>query len=140
MAEGVFRTFYAKLLKVLPMKTIVIEFYSRNLLPGDHKANIEALDTQKQKAEYFLDYVIKPGIEVGYTGQFDEMLKVMEISDDPAVKFVVGEIKGCSNNESTRDLQQNSESIGEYHHITKRMCSQASVLPTLTYISCSQII
>ena len=119
MAEGVFRKFYAKLVKVLPMKTILTEFYSRNLLPGDHKANIEALDTQKQQGEYFLDYVIKPGKEVGYIGQFDEMLKVMETSDDPAVKFVVGEIKGCSNNELTRDLHHNSESIGEYHHIIR---------------------
>ena len=131
MAEGVFRKFYAKLLKVLPMKTILSEFYSRGLLPGDHKANIEALDTQKRKAEYFSDFVIKPGIEVGYTGQFDEMLKVMEISDDPAVKFVAGEIRGCSSSSSsssstelTRDLHYNyDESVGEYHRSIRLILS-----------------
>ena len=116
-----FRNFYLKLSKVLPMKTILTGFYSRGLLPGDHKANIEALDTQKQKAEYFLDYVIKPGIEIDYMGQFDEMLKVMEVSDDPAVKFLAGKIRRSSSDESThdlpRDLQHNSAtentSIGE---------------------------
>ena len=93
MAESVFQNFYPKLLKVLPINSILTDFYSHGLLPGDHKANIDALDTQKRKAEYFLDYVIKPGIEVGYTGQFDNMLKVMETSDDPAVKFVAEEIR-----------------------------------------------
>lgn len=63
------------------------------LLPGDHKSSIDALDTQKQKAEYFLDHVIKPGLEVGYTEQFDKMLNVMETSDDPTVNFVADEIR-----------------------------------------------
>ena len=93
MAESILQKFYPKLLKVLPMSSILTEFYSRGLLPGDHKANIEARDTQKKKAEYFLDHVIKPGLEVGYTGQFDKMLKVMEASDDPAVKFIAEEIR-----------------------------------------------
>ena len=71
MADSAFQKFYPKLLKVLPISSMLTEFYSHGLLPGDHKANIDALDTQKRKAEYFLDYVIKPGLEVGYTGQFD---------------------------------------------------------------------
>ena len=91
-AERAFQKFYPKLSEVLPISSILTDFYSHGLLPGDHKANIDALDTQKRKAEYFLDYVIKPGLKVGYTGQFDKMLRVMETSDDPAVQFVVGEI------------------------------------------------
>ena len=87
-----FRDFYSKLVKVLPMNSIS-DLYSHNLLPGDHKERIDALNTQKQKAEYFLDRVIKPGVEIGYTGQFDEMLKVMENSDDPPVRFLATEIK-----------------------------------------------
>ena len=68
------------------MKIITPDLYSHNLLPGDHKDNIDALDTQKKKAEYFLDHMIKPGVEIGYTGQFDEMLRVMEDSDDPPLQ------------------------------------------------------
>ena len=99
-----FQKFYPKLLKVLPINSMLTEFYSHGLLPGDHKANIDALDTQKRKAEYFLDYVIKPGLEVGYTGQFDKMLKVMETNDDPAVKFVAEEIrKFVSGSEMSRE-------------------------------------
>ena len=93
MADSTFQKFYPKLLKVLPISSILTEFYSHGLLPGDHKATIDALDTQKRKAEYFLDYVIKPGLEVGYTGQFDKMLKVIESNDDPAVKFVAEEMR-----------------------------------------------
>ena len=115
MAESAFQKFYPKLLKVLPMNSIVTDFFSRGLLPGDHKANIDALGTQKRKAEYFLDCVIKPGLEVGYMGQFDEMLKVMKASDDPAVKFVAAEIGEF---ESSRDPQDdNSGNIGNYLRI-----------------------
>ena len=113
MAESVFQKFYPKLLKVLPISSLLSDFYSRGLLPGDHKANIDALDTQKRKAEYFLDRVIKPGLEVGYMGQFDEMMKVMESSDDPAVKFVAGEIREFISNESSLDSRcQDSRTIG----------------------------
>ena len=93
-AERAFQAFYPKLLNVLLINNILTDFYSHGLLPGDHKAI-----TQKRKVEYFLDYVIKPGLKVGYTGQFDKMLRVMETSDDPAVKFVAEEMRkfiGCS--------------------------------------------
>ena len=78
---------------MLPMDNISSDLYSNDLLPGDYKAKIEAMDTQRRKAEYFLDHVIKPGMEIGYTGQFDEMLKVMGKSDNPPVKFLAGKIK-----------------------------------------------
>jgi len=93
MALNAFKEFYSRLVKVLPMSSISSDLYSHDLLPGDHKDTINALDTQKKKAEYFLDHVIKPGLEIGYTGQFDEILKVMDSSNDPPVKFLVGRIK-----------------------------------------------
>ena len=117
MAESAFQKFYPKLAKVLPMESLLPEFYSNGLLPGNHKAKIDALHTQKEKAGYFLDYVIKPGLEVGYIGQFDKMLKIMETSDDPAVKFVAEEIRGYVNGAS-RDLKCNPESISKFTSIT----------------------
>ena len=54
--------------------------------------------------EYFLDRVIKPDVEIEYTGQFDEMLKVLENSDDPPVKFLAGEIKKFFNEEKSSSL------------------------------------
>ena len=94
-AIDVFKKFYSELTKVLPMiiNILVTTFYSSKLLSGDHKDHIDSLPTNKEKAEYFLDKVIKPGLEIKYTEQFDEMLKVMTNSDDSAVKYLVDEMQ-----------------------------------------------
>ena len=49
--------------------------------------------TDKERAEYFLDKVIKPGLQIDYTKQFDEMLLIMQNSDDPPVKYLADEVK-----------------------------------------------
>ena len=87
-----FKEFYIKLLEVLPTSHLIPHFYSRNLLSNDHKSKLDGLTTDKEKAEYFLDKVIKPGLEIGYTEQFDEMLLIMLNSDDPPVKHLADEI------------------------------------------------
>ena len=94
-AIDVFKKFYSKLTKVLPMiiNNLVTTLYSDKLLSGDHKECIDSLSTTKEKTEYFLDKVIKPGLEIKYTKQFDEMLRVMRTSDDPAVNYLVDEIQ-----------------------------------------------
>ena len=94
----VFKNFYSELTKVLPMiiNVLVTTFYSSKLLSGDHKSRIDCLPIDKEKAEYFLDEVIKPGPEIKYAKQFDEMLKVMTNSDDPAVKYLVNEMQKLS--------------------------------------------
>ena len=93
----VFKKFYSELTKVLPMiiNILVTTFYSSKLLSGDHKGRIDSLPTDREKAEYFLDKVIKPGLEIKYTKQFDEMLEVMTNSDDPAVNYLVVEMQKC---------------------------------------------
>ena len=48
--------------------------------------------TDKEKAQYFLDKVIKPGLQIDYTKQFDEMLLIMQNSDDPPVKYLGNEV------------------------------------------------
>ena len=88
-------------MRVLPINNISSDLYSRDLLPGDHKDAIDALDTQKKKVEYFLDHVIRPGVEIGYTEQFDEMLRVMENCDNPPVKYLAGEIEKFIGEEKT---------------------------------------
>ena len=67
------------------INNLVTTLYSDKLLSGDHKGCIDSLPTTKEKTEYFLDKVIKPGLEIKFTKQFDELLRVMRISDDPAV-------------------------------------------------------
>ena len=94
-AIDVFKNFYSELTKVLPMiiNNLVTKLYSTGLLSGDHKSRIESLSTDKEKTEYFLDKVIKPGLEIKYTKQFDEMLRVMRSSDDCAIIYLVDEIQ-----------------------------------------------
>ena len=90
-AVEVFKKFYSKLIKVVPMiiNDVVTKLYSDQLLSGNHKDCIDSLATGKEKTEYLLDKVIKPGIEIDYTKLFDEMLRVMESSDDPTVNYLV---------------------------------------------------
>ena len=91
----VFKKFYSELTKVLPMiiNNLVTKLYSDKLLSGDHKGCIDSLLTTKEKTEYFLDKVIKPGLEIEYTKQFDEMLRVMKASDDSAVHYLVDKMQ-----------------------------------------------
>ena len=98
----VFKQFYSELTKVLPMiiTTLVTKLYSNKLLSGDQKSTIDSLATTKEKAVYFLDEVIKPGLEINYTKLFDEMLRVMESSDDPTVNYLVNEIHKFSTSSS----------------------------------------
>ena len=75
------------------INNLVTTLYSNELLSGDHKGCIDSLPTTKEKTEYFLDKVIKPGLEIKYTKQFDEMLRVMRTSDDSAVNYLVDEMQ-----------------------------------------------
>ena len=91
----VFKKFYSELTKVLPMiiNVLITTFYSRELLSGDRKDRIDSLSTEREKTKYFLDKVVKPSLEIKYTEQFDEMLRVMKNSDDPAVKYLIDEMQ-----------------------------------------------
>ena len=82
------------------------KLYSDKLLSGNHKDCIDSLATGKEKTEYFLDKVIKPGLEINYTKLFDEMLRVMESSDDPTVNYLVNEIHKFSITSSMSSVDQ----------------------------------
>ena len=75
------------------INNLVTTLYSKKLLSGDHKDRIESLLTDREKAEYFLDRVIKPGLEIKFTEQFDEMLRVMRTSDDCTIAYLVDEMQ-----------------------------------------------
>ena len=88
-----FKKFYKKLIEALPMNDVIADFCAHTLLAGNHKSVMESLSTQKEKAQYFLDKVIKPGLHIGYIGQFSKMIDVMESCDDPVVKYLVKQIQ-----------------------------------------------
>ena len=87
----VFKKFYPNLLEILPVDDLITQFYSKGLLSGAHKDKLDGLSTaratNKEKAKYFLDNIIGPGLKIGFMQQFNEMLLIMANSDDPSVKF-----------------------------------------------------
>ena len=91
----VFKKFYSEFTKVLPMisNDLVTKLYSDKLLSGNHKRRIDSLPTDEEKTEYFLNKVIKPGLEIKYTKLFDGMLGVMTMSDDSTINYLVDEIQ-----------------------------------------------
>ena len=80
--------------------------YSDKLLSGNHKDCIDSLATGKEKTEYLLDKVIKPGLAIKYMKLFDEMLRAMESSDDPTVNYLVNEIHKFSTSSSMSLIDQ----------------------------------
>ena len=94
--KDVFEKFYPKLTEVLPLcvDVLVSTLYSKMLLSNSHKDKISSFTTAEKKSQCFLDEVIKPGINTGYTVLFDEMLRIMESSNDSVVNHLAEEIIG----------------------------------------------
>ena len=91
-----FKRFYPALLEILPVDDLLTQFYSKNLLSGAHKDKLDGLSTakatNKDRAKYFLDNVIQPGLKIGFMKLFDEMVMIMAKNDDPCVNFLASEI------------------------------------------------
>ena len=87
------------------MSGLTSRLYSQRLLPGSNKDKIDSLSTDKEKAQHFLDKVIKPGLEVGNTDPFDEMLRIMETSEDSTMKHVAGDMKKFMDGQSPGEGQ-----------------------------------
>ena len=87
-----FKEFYIKLME-LPINDMIETLYANNLLPGDHKAKVKSLSTPKDKAQHFLDAVIKPSLEIGYTEQFEQLISIMESSDNRMLPFLAQQIR-----------------------------------------------
>jgi len=84
----VFKEFYAKLVKALPMNDalFIAELVSNDLLPGDLEEQLESQKTSADKATHFLKRVIKPSVSSRDSNSFDKLLNVMEDSEYEHVK------------------------------------------------------
>ena len=131
-----FKRFYPNLLEILPVDDLLTQFYSKDLLSGAHKDKLDGLSaaraTNKDRAKYFLDNVIGPGLKIGFMKQFDEMLLIMAKSDDPSVKFLASKItksRECSyvTPHPTATAAQGGRSHG-FHPQGKYNCACAVLL------------
>ena len=88
MTAEVYKQFYARLVKTLPMDdvTFTAELYSCDLLPGEARDQVNLQSkTRPWKAAYFLDHVIEPSLANTF-GSFNKLLKVMENCEYDNVK------------------------------------------------------
>ena len=100
-AERALTKFYAELIDTLPINEMLADFRANKLLRGIHKTKFKSLSTEKEKAQYFLDEVIKTSLSVGCTEQFNKMIAVMKSSDDSTVKHLAKQIIMCALDDSS---------------------------------------
>ena len=98
----VFKQFYAKLVKTLPMNdaVFVAELFSSDLLPGNLMDQIKAKETRADKAMCFLDGKIHPDISIDDYRSFDKLLDIMEESDNDTAKNLAEKIRNNIKEES----------------------------------------
>ena len=102
------KEFYPKLIEILPVEALTTQFFAKGLLANAHKERLDSLSAvraiNKEKAKYFLDEVLTPGLKIGFVEQFDEMLVIMGNSDEPPVKFLANEITKSRNSSVTSSV------------------------------------
>ena len=90
----VFKQFFAKLAKSLPMDDpiFIAELFSHDLLPGDHYDQVKSLGTRAEKATHFLHSVIRPSF-ITEISRFNKLLDIMEDSEYCNVKELAQQIR-----------------------------------------------
>ena len=83
------KDWYPDLLKQLPINKLVDRFESLHLIGPDRKSKLDSLTSPEEKVKYFVDDMLSPGLALEFTGHFDEMVKMMEESDDISMKHLV---------------------------------------------------
>ena len=87
--------FYPDLLKCLPMADTHFheELENKNLLTADLSEEMQTKDTEAQKAAHFLQNAIDRLLQINNTEPFDDLLEVMENSDNENCKSLAKNIK-----------------------------------------------
>ena len=98
--KDVYKAYYAKLVKVLPMSDglFMAQLYISQFLPDEVKISIAARATCAEKAAFFLDNYIEKGFDDdGSNPLFLDLLKLMQKSGDLELKSVANEINSRIN-------------------------------------------
>ena len=89
-----YERFYPDLLKSLPMADPHFhEDLEKNLFFGNLLEEVKAKDTEARKAAHFLQNAINHSLKIDNTEPFDNLLEVMENSDNGDCKSLAKEIK-----------------------------------------------
>ena len=107
--HDVFRQFYCKLVKTLPMDDTIFtaELFSNDLLPGNLKNQLRSLEPSADKAALLLDSVIEPSVTSDGGSSFDKLLDIMEDYEyqhvNSHVKELAKQIRTSLKNRSSTD-------------------------------------
>lgn len=91
-AKRAIQKHYPNLLQLLPIDELVGRLLSRRLLSLDRKNNLNSFGSPRKKISYFLDGILVPGLDIGYTGHFVEMVIMMKESDDVLLKVLADKL------------------------------------------------
>ena len=101
-----YERFYPDLLKSLPMADPHFhKDLEKNLFFGDLSEEVKAKDTEARKAAHFLQNAINHLLKIDNTEPFDNLLEVMENSDNGDCKSLAKEIKTYLSKEQSLDSQ-----------------------------------
>lgn len=79
---------YLNLLKLLPINELAERLYSQELLSYKQKSVLSSFVSLEDKTRYFLDEILIPGLNIGYSGHFDEMLIIMKENDNVLTRLL----------------------------------------------------
>ena len=84
-----------KLVKALPMNdvTFTTQLSSKKILPASIDAHIKSLPTKSDKADYYLNNVIKSSLDIGETRELETLITVMNKCGYPHVERLAKAMK-----------------------------------------------
>ena len=112
--KEVYRRFYAKLVKSLPMTDAHFRaaLVSEQLFHGDLLDQVDAKRTNAEKSEHFLINTIDCSLNVGMTNPFVSLLQVMENFESPILQSLAKDINAdlliSTSSESQTELTYDS--------------------------------
>ena len=90
-----------KLVTVLPMNDVkfTTRLKRKKILPDSVDAHIKSLPTESDKADYYLNNVIKKSLDIDETAEFENLLTVMEKCEYPHIERLTVKMKSDLDNE-----------------------------------------
>ena len=91
----VYKKYMEKLVTVLPMDDVLFttKLSANNILPGAIGAFMKSLPTQPNKADYYLNNVIKSSLDIGETRELETLITVMNKCGYPHVERLAKAMK-----------------------------------------------
>ena len=87
-------TNYPKLTRSLPIDDLIPDLFSKKVISGVQKENIQKEKLKKGKVSFLFDEVIIPGLQSGTSTKYNNLIKVMDASDDTTANRLAGILKG----------------------------------------------